>query len=330
MRDNDANDRKRNDMNKTISIAGVPVALAAIGRESLKGLSLDLLLSFRFYRAEFNRHSLCMAEWIDPSRSYTPTQYARTAASVERILNVPVVFLLQAAPFYIRQRLIEQGVYFVISDRYVFLPGVLINERVRKTRNTGQQLSPAAQYILLNFLLRRDVREFTIQEMQARTPYNYLAVSRAVNELEEKQLLQGRKEWKTKLIYSPISRKELWQNAQPYLTSPVKKTLYSNEPGNSPSYIGGISALSHYSFLNPDDQTSLAVWERDFAPESHSYTEWESSDFKYKIEIWKYPPEMGIGQGEYVDRLSLYLSLQEDKDPRVEKELENIIDEIWQ
>ena len=39
---------------------------------------------------------------------------------------------------------------------------------------------------------------------------------------------------------------------------------------------------------------------------------------------------MKIGQQGYVDRLSLYLSLREGKDPRVEKELENIIREIWQ
>lgn len=317
-------------MDKTISIAGVPVALTAIARSELKGLNLDLQLSFRFYKAEFNRHILCMAEMTDSTRSYTPTQYARTAALVEQVLNIPVVFLLRTAPFYIRQRLIEQGVYFVISDQYVFLPGVLINERIRKNRNSGQQLSPTAQYILLNFMLHRDIREFTIRDMQLSVPYNYLAVSRAVSELEEKQLLQGQKEWKTKWIYSSIPRKELWKKAMPYLRSPVKKTVYSDELGKERFYVGGISALSHYSFLNPDDQTTLAVWERDFVPGNRSYTEWGSQDFKYKIEIWKYPPEMGIGQGEYVDKLSLYLSLQEDKDPRVEKELENIIDEIWQ
>lgn len=317
-------------MDKTISIAGVPVALAAIARSDLKGLNLDLQLSFRFYKAEFNRHILCMAEMTDSARSYTPTQYARTAALVGQVLNLPVVFLLQTAPFYIRQRLIEQGVYFVISDRYVFLPGVLINERIRKNRNLGPQLSPAAQYILLNFLLHRDMQGFTIQDMQSHTPYNYLAVSRAVSELEGKLLLQGRKEWKTKWIYSSIPRKELWKKAMPYLTSPIKKTVFTDKIGNEPFYVGGISALSHYSFLNPDDQTTLAIWERDFVSGNRSYTEWGSQDFKYKIEIWKYPPEMRIGQGEYVDRLSLYLSLQEDNDPRVEKELENIIDEIWQ
>lgn len=317
-------------MNKVISIAGIPVSLNEIGRDKLKGLSLDLLLSFRFYSAEFNKQLLCFAEKTDAAHSYTPMQYARTATLVERILNMPVVFLLQSAPFYIRQRLIEQGVYFVISDRYVFFPGMLINERTRKTANTEQQLSPVAQYVFLNFLLHPDMKEFTIREIQPHTPYNYLAISRAINELEDKQLFQTRKEWKTKLVYSPLSRKMLWDKAMPYLTSPVKKTVYSNETGNQPLYIGGISALSHYSFLNPDNQTTLVVWDRDFASDSHAFSEWESSDFKYRIEIWKYAPGMGIGQQEYVDRLSLYLSLRDDNDPRVGKELENMINEIWQ
>lgn len=328
--DNDADDRKRDDMNKAISIAGIPVGLDAIGRDQLRGLSLDLLLSFRFYKAEFNKHLLCFAEKSETACSYSPMQYARTATLVERILNIPVVFLLHSAPFYIRQRLIEKGVYFIVSDRYVFLPGMLINERIRRNGNTEQQLSPVAQYVLLNFLLHPDMQEFTIQEMQLQTPYNYLAVSRAINELENKQLFRTRKEWKTKLIYSPVSRKELWNKAMPYLTSPVKKTVYSDEIGNQSFYIGGISALSHYSFLNPDDQTTLVVWERDFVSGNHTFSEWESSDFKYKIEVWKYAPEMKIGQRNYVDKLSLYLSLRNDNDPRVEKELENIINEIWQ
>lgn len=116
----------------------------------------------------------------------------------------------------------------------------------------------------------------------------------------------------------------------PYFVSPVKKIVYSDEVGGDSFYIGGVSALSHYSFLNADDQITLAIWERDYVSGNYSFSEWESSDFKYKIEIWKYSPEMKIGQQGYVDRLSLYLSLREDKDPRVEKELENIIREIWQ
>lgn len=317
-------------MNKTISIAGAPVSLVAIAQDNLKGLSLDLRLSFQFYKAEFNRLELCIAEPTDYLRSYTPRQYARNAALVERILKLQVAFLLPSAPFYMRKRLIEQGVHFIISDQYVFLPGVLINERIGRSINPEQPLSPVAQYVLLYFLLHKEMQEFTIQELQPHTPYNYLAISRAVSELEAKQLLQVKKDWKTKLISSAISRSELWETAMPYLTSPVKKTFYSDEIWEASFYTGGISALSHYSLLNPDDQQTLVIWERDFHTNSNSLVTWGASDFKYKIEIWKYSPEMGPWQDEYVDKLSLYLSMRDDNDPRVGKELETIINEIWQ
>lgn len=317
-------------MPETISIAGVQIRLIAIERSELKGLSLDLQLSFQFYRTEFNKQPLCIVESVDLTRVFTPQQYARTAIVIERILNLPVAFLLQSAPFYMRKRLIEQGVYFIISDQYVFIPGILVNRRIKKERSLGQSLSPVAQYILLYFLLHKEIEEFTIQEMQSRTPYNYLAISRAVSELEEKQLLQVRKEWKTKWLYSSVPKKELWAQAMPNLTSPIKKTMYTNEIEQNFFYRGGISALSHYSFLNPDDQQTLVIWEREFSSNNASYADWESEDFKYRIEIWKYSPQLGAGHDIYVDKLSLYLSMRDDNDPRVKKELETIINEIWQ
>lgn len=317
-------------MIETISIAGVPVKLVPVNREKLKGLNLDLLLSFRFYKAEFNRYGLCIAEPTDSARSFTPRQYSRTAASVEQILDMPVAFRLPSAPFYMRSRLIEQGVYFIISDQYVFLPRLLINKRMKQTGNPEQQLSPVGQYILLFYLLHKEIEKFSIMDIQPYTPYNYLAVSRAINELENKQLFQTQKEWKSKLIFSPVTRKELWENAMPYVSSPVKKTIYTDEICRGPFYMGGITALSHYSLLNPDDQQTLVIWEKDFKPDCNSYAEWGSSDFKYKIEIWKYSPQIGPWQDEYVDKLSLYLSMQGENDPRVEKELGTIINEIWQ
>ena len=47
------------------------------------------------------------------------------------------------------------------------------------------------------------------------------------------------------------------------------------------------------------------------------------------IEAWKYPPVTKIGtKTEWVDRLSLAVSLREDADPRVEGEVERLINDI--
>lgn len=317
-------------MIETISIAGVPIELTLINREELKGLNLDILLSFRFYKAEFNQHNLCVAESTDTARSYTPRQYRHTATLVERILKIPVAFQLPSAPSYMRSRLIEQGVYFILSDQYVFLPGLLINERMKRTNNLEQPLSPVGQYILLYYLLHKEIENFTIGEIQLRTPYSYLAVSRAISELEDKQLFHIHKDWKTKWISSPVTRKELWESAKPHLSSPVKRIIYTDQIEKGLFYTGGISALSHYSFLNPDDQQTLVIWEKDLKPNENSYAEWRASDSNFKIEVWKYSPQMDLQQDEYVDKLSLYLSLVNENDPRVEKELETLINEIWQ
>jgi hypothetical protein len=43
------------------------------------------------------------------------------------------------------------------------------------------------------------------------------------------------------------------------------------------------------------------------------------------LEVWNYP---SLSQ-DYADPISLYLTLKDEKDPRVEKELELMISKIW-
>ena len=51
-----------------------------------------------------------------------------------------------------------------------------------------------------------------------------------------------------------------------------------------------------------------------------------SWDGAYRIEIWKYPP---IAKDRVVDKLSLALTLMSDDDPRVQKELKQMIESLW-
>ena len=49
-------------------------------------------------------------------------------------------------------------------------------------------------------------------------------------------------------------------------------------------------------------------------------------DGHIKIEVWEYPP---IRLKKVVDKLSLYMTLKNDSDARVENELEIMINELW-
>lgn len=89
--------------------------------------------------------------------------------------------------------------------------------------------------------------------------------------------------------------------------------------------ISGINALANYTHLNPSKYGSVAVWDRYFKKYINEYNKIEG---QYAIEIWRCPTSNPFNQEKYVDKLSLYLSLRDNPDPRVEKELEFMIEEL--
>jgi hypothetical protein len=69
----------------------------------------------------------------------------------------------------------------------------------------------------------------------------------------------------------------------------------------------------------------VAIWDKQFQS-SNQYNEIEGN---YRIEIWKYPTTMPCqSNGRIVDKLSLYLSMKDEPDARIEKELELLIEEM--
>ena len=58
---------------------------------------------------------------------------------------------------------------------------------------------------------------------------------------------------------------------------------------------------------------------------SGTFKELNETDGNIRLEVWNYPPL----SHDYADPLSVYLTLKEDNDPRVEKELEQMIKRLW-
>jgi hypothetical protein len=313
-------------MNKIISILGIQTELVPLQRSNLKGLNADLLLRFAYYTTVFNHKDLCI---IQPKRneSLTPLKYRKITEQVEKITGMPIVVLIESIPYRERERFISQGVYFIVADKYAFLPSLIANVRVKGKEHKPSGLTPVAQYLLLYYLSENHSAEFTIRQLETILSYNYVALARAVVNLENLQLCQTQKDDNgTKIICFEQNKRELWEKAQKYLTSPVKKILYSDTLPDGNFSISGINALSHYSHLNPEQYVTIAIWDKTFSELSPQFNEIEGI---YKIEIWKYPAFMPDMSGnKIVDKLSLFLSLKNEPDARVEKELEILIENM--
>ena len=313
-------------MNKIISIIGIQFELVPMQWNKLKGLNADLLLRFSYYTIVFNNKDLCIIQ-LKNKESVTPLKYKKITEQIEKITSLPTVILIESLPYVERERLINQGVYFIVSDKYAFLPSLIANIRAKGKGRQPLGLTPTAQYLLLYYLSKNQDTKLTIRQLEAILPYNYVALARAVVNLEGLQLCQTQKDdTGTKIICFEQNKCELWEKAQKYLSSPVKKMLYSDTLPDKNFTISGINALAHYSHLNPEQYETIAIWDKDFVDLSLQFNEIEGN---YKIELWKYPPFMPYSVDcKYVDKLSLYLSLKDEPDARVEKELEILIENM--
>lgn len=317
-------------MSKVISILGVQTELIPIQSDKLRGIIADMFLRFSFYVMEFNNQSLCVIQAKNKQDLLTPLKYKQITKQTKILVGMPVVVILDSLTYYERERLINQGVYFIISDKYAFLTSLIANVHAKKKNKNPSKLTPVAQYVLLYYLLSEESKkEYTIKDLEQIMPCNYVALARAVANLEDCKLCSSEIKDNTGIKHLRFSgnKRELWTKAQSYLSSPVKKVLYCDAiPPESNFSISGVNALSKYSHLNSEQYETRAIWDKLFNPSGAQFNEVEGL---CKIEIWKYPTTMpSFSNHNVVDKLSLYLSMKDEPDARIEKELEIMIEEM--
>lgn len=303
-----------------IIIAGKKVHLHKPVPEITRHLWLGLLAEFDLFQCEMNDHQLLLLV-AKESANYSPVQRGNIAHRVEDAVQLPAVFYFDNLPTYERDRLVDKGVYFVVGDKFAFVPTILANRRLSKDEIPAQLL-PSTQYLLLFHLQHRSLDGMTINEVAEIAPYKYATLAKSAQQLAALGLAEFKADSnRTKRLSFHSDKRELWELSLPYLTNPIKHSGYIDEPLNE-GVIGGIDALSHYSMLVGEETPTRVI------------TIDESKELKIKmshledtqrVEIWKYQP---MDDGGYVDRLSLYLTLRDDTDPRVQKELEIMIEEM--
>lgn len=305
-------------MKMRVDIDGNILDLNPVEKARLKGLWAEAKWTFDYYECSFDGRDFIVPS-LKQGKEVTPLQLEHYSHRLESFFSKPIVFLLPDAPRYQRVRYAERGLFYIMPDKgYARLPFLYVGKKM-SDRTRAKRLTPAAQYLLLFHLQVESLDGKTLSEIGSSVPQSYLTVSRAVTVLEEVGLGLSDRLGTIKVFHFKFVGKELWEKAQPYLISPVSTVRYYDAFDGS-GVVGGINALAHYSHLNPEEMQTL-VLDRNLVPEDNGL-----EDGRYRIEIWKYPP---IGDGPWVDKLSLALSLQENKDERVQKEIELMINAIW-
>ena len=301
-----------------ITLLGKNIDIIPAKESEKKKLWPGITVAFNIYTFSYNGEEMLLLKNKDVI-SYTPLQKRKLAERIEGILHLPSVFYFDNLPTYERDRLVAQGVYFIVGHKFAYLPTLYANRGLGNGVEAGKELLPSAQYILLLHLQMYSLNGNSLKDLEKITPYKYSTISKAIKQLKAKGLARTEKTGRSdSLLMFDSNLRSLWDKAQPFLINPVKKVVYLPQEINF-GEIGGLSALSHYTMLVPEN-----ILTRVFTKFENKLT--STFEDTQRIEIWKYPPI--IKEEGYVDKLSLFLSLKEDKDPRVEKELEIMINQM--
>lgn len=265
--------------------------------------------------------------------SLTPAVIRAHVDLVRPKSSAEIVYACRRVTAYNRKRLIEQKTPFIVPGNQLYLPtlGIDLREHFRGLRQERSTLSPATQALIIHALLRKSDAPHSPAAVARKLNYSAMTMTRAFDELETAQLgflsMSGRKRW----LSFEGAKRDLWKRSGPLLRSPVRRRRYVQFTKRDSNVLhAGLSALAHYSMLAPPPNRVCAIgghdWKR-LLRKAHLVEGSDLDENTVEIEIWTYQPELFAIEGR-VDPLSLYLSLRNAGDERVEAALDQMMSDF--
>ncbi len=316
-------------------ILGVTPTLRSLPASEAKRAPLFLRSAYNFAEATLFGHKVMLAVRRDDGGETTPGEYAKHIALIRSALGAPAALVLPpVAPFF-RNRLVRQGVPFLVPGRQMFLPFLAVDLREREPRlpkERGSSLSAAAQALLLQHLLGHAVAGRPLKELASDLGYSNMTLTKVANELERSNLCEVVRDGRTRRLAFALKGADLWKRALDRLSSPVRarRWIRRGKTKHTKFLAAGLTALERYTEIADDRLPTFALWQHDFRRqlEAGDVVGCETADeADAAVESWTYDPTR-LADGDCVDRLSLYLALRDMTDERVQKELKRLLGEV--
>jgi len=317
---------------------------------------LKLYLRGRYEFAEMQLlHTTCLLARVRDAGEVTPATLTKDREALCDESGYPVVFWLEEIASYDRTRLVERKLCFVVPDRQLYLPHLGINfleyfKRRNQTKFRPHTFPPSTQVIALALLQNPALHQnrpvplsmvtervvVPLEGGDGKQAYSKQSVSRAFDHLIATGVFYEERRGAERFINFDLTPPGLWHELEQRFRSPVQTRYSRRHVSGFTAPASGITALAQRTSIGQPDRPSFAV--RKIEP-FEPYLEFNPPDDpqSMELEVWRYEPAAVLGRANPwapaphpgIDNLSLYLSLRDHEDERVQGALEELLEQTF-
>lgn len=287
---------------------------------------------YKFYEMTILGTTCIMMEVLDETPGIDVIK--KHIKKVKELMNQQIVLYYKEITRYRRKSLIENRIPFLIEDGQMFFPflGMDLKRAPQHVEKKKPTFSTSAQLAYLYFMYNKELGINTT-ELAGRLGLSVMSASRALNELYNTNLITyevGGKTGRSK-EYHRIPDPEFFNRGKDFIKYPVKKLVYVKKAPKG-TLMAGLDALAELSMINPPDYQVRAIGIDKYNKENSKVVRNKDliKDEKLvELQIWSYEPQLFTNK-KHVDIMSLYASLKDENDERIEQALDEVLQgEKW-
>ena len=307
---------------------------------SVEKIALTLPISFekrfQYVQMKFHKESFLL---IKEKRRGSLDSFVTQARIMGEKASMDVILVFSKLSDIEKKQLLQARVPFADFKGNLFFPPLGLVLNANDDVATSKELTPSEQLTWIAFLLTKGQKVVDVDLLSQITGLPNSTIYRCLRTFKTLNWLNK----PNKLYAYTASKKELFLKSESFLFNPIKKRLLLSDfdlnkiQSDSRLLYGGTYALSYLTFLaESDENSSYVISQRQFnklsLPLSQHILEGKI------LEIWRYSPFVSEfwndfkenQDRQFVDPISLYLTLKDDDDPRVEEEIEALKNNILQ
>ena len=213
-----------------------------------------------FYKVETNG-----SPWIaiQPKSEVGLVMLRKDHARIEKASGLNCAIFLEKTTFYIKEKLMEEGIPFVIEGKQMYLPfiGYLLSNKNEREIAPVHLISYLTQRIIFVSIYEK-WENVTVSEAAVRLGVTKMSVSRCFDEMEYLNVNILGMKGKSRVITVPTDIKKLWDDMQTVWRNPVI-ARYELKDDIGLEKKAGISALCEYSLLSDNKYPTYAITKKE-------------------------------------------------------------------